>query len=231
MKAFSIVIRDHEISEKAFKVLQQSSARVRNSFIVDRFDAVTPDNVEKLMFDHGVKWNYPWSGQQADFSTGLIKTAYTTKNPLSRMACFMSHYLLWKQCVEENENFLVLEHDAEFLAQIDFDPSDTKYGIIGINNPLGATRRAQQYYQTIQNSSEKFQPVPSVDTDIKVPQGLAGNSAYIIKPKYIKQVIEKVDEVGAWPNDALMCKQLFSFLGVTKKYYTKIQGLPSTTTL
>lgn len=230
MKAYAIVIRDHEVSEKAFKVLQESSARVMNPFIVDRFDAITPENVQNLMSEKSVRWNYPWEGQNIDIATGLIKTAYVTKNPLSRMACFMSHYSLWEQCVEENEDFLILEHDAEFVSKIDFDPSDTKYGIIGINNPLGATRKSREVYQLIINNEKNFQPVPTID-DYNVPQGLAGNSAYIVKPKYIKQVIEKVCEVGAWPNDALMCKQLFDFIGVTRKFYTKVQGLQSTTSL
>ena len=64
-----------------------------------------------------------------------------------------------------------------------------------------------------------------------IPQGLAGNSAYIIKPWAAKKVIQEVKEIGAWPNDALLCYQNFSFLAVTKKYYTRVQGLPSTTTL
>ena len=71
---------------------------------------------------------------------------------------------------------------------------------------------------------------PTID-DISVPQGLAGNSAYIIKPAGAKQMIELVDEYGLWPNDAIMCKQLVKGLGVTKKFYTKVQRTRSTTTL
>ena len=44
-------------------------------------------------------------------------------------------------------------------------------------------------------------------------------------------MIELVKEHGAWPNDALMCKQLIKSLGVTRTFYTKIQGIRSTTTL
>jgi len=34
-----------------------------------------------------------------------------------------------------------------------------------------------------------------------------------------------------WPNDAIMCKQLIRGLGVSRKFYTHIQNLKSTTTL
>ena len=62
-----------------------------------------------------------------------------------------------------------------------------------------------------------------------MPQGLAGNSAYIIKPAGAKSILDAAREHGLWPNDALMCKQIISNLGVTKTYYTRVQGLPSTT--
>ena len=69
----------------------------------------------------------------------------------------------------------------------------------------------------------------SVD-DVEVPQGLAGNSAYLITPKGAKKLLDKVREVGLWPNDAVMCKQFFPWMQVVYPYYTTIQrGLKSTT--
>ena len=44
-------------------------------------------------------------------------------------------------------------------------------------------------------------------------------------------MISLVKEYGAWPNDAIMCRQLIFGLGVTKTYYTKTQNMKSTTTL
>ena len=71
---------------------------------------------------------------------------------------------------------------------------------------------------------------PTID-DFNVPQGLAGNSAYVIKPEGAKKMLALADEHGMWPNDALMCKQLIPTLGVTRNFYTRVQGLRSTTTL
>jgi GR25 family glycosyltransferase involved in LPS biosynthesis len=106
---------------------------------------------------------------------------------------------------------------------------DSKYDIIGINNPLMATRRAQRFFNTVKENKTDLQPVPSID-EFNIPQGLAGNSAYIIKPTGAKNLLEAAKEYGAWPNDALMCKQLIPNMGVTRVFYTKVQGLPSTTT-
>ena len=82
----------------------------------------------------------------------------------------------------------------------------------------------------IVSSKVGLQSVPYVD-DWDVPQGLAGNSAYMISPKAAKKLLNKVKEIGMWPNDALMCKQMFPWLEVVYPYYTTIQkGLTSTTT-
>jgi GR25 family glycosyltransferase involved in LPS biosynthesis len=182
------------------------------------------------MSNAGLTWNYPWTGSYEDSTTGLLKSAYTTANPKARIACAASHYSLWSESAFNNITMLILEHDAMFIEKLDFDPNDTKADIIGINNPLGATRKASLFHKKVQETDSQFQLVPIIDDD-KIPQGLAGNSAYIIKPKGAKKLLELVNIHGLWPNDAIMCRQLIPTLGVTKKYYTKVQGLRSTTSL
>lgn len=231
MKSYAIVIDGNEVSEQGYSALVKSSWDVENEFTLERFNAIIPRNVEELMDSMNIRWNYPWEGKITDFQSGLTKTAYTTKDRRKRMACSMSHFCLWKRSQETGEDVLVLEHDAKFIRKLDLDISNTSYGVIGINSPIGATRRSGVYHDMISNNVNPIQPVPYVDEDIKIPQGLAGNSAYMITPWAAKELIDKVYEYGLWPNDALMCRQIFSFLGVTKKYYTEIQGLPSTTTL
>ena len=67
--------------------------------------------------------------------------------------------------------------------------------------------------------------------DENVPDGLAGNSAYIITPSAAKKATELQKSIGIWPNDALLCKQLFP--RQLKSYYpyiTKVVQKKSTTT-
>lgn len=228
MKAYAIVIKDMEISEFAFGKLKESSFKVKNSFEIKRFDAVVPNDVDNLLKTYNIKWNYPWEGKVSDFATGLIKSAYVTARPKARIAAALSHYTLWMKASMLDEPILILEHDAYFTTR--YDLKETKGDIIGINNPLGCTRKSNVYYNTIIQGQEMFQRAPTID-DITVPQGLAGNSAYIIKPQGAKHMLNLVKEYGLWPNDALMCKQLVPNLYVTRKFFTTVQHTRSTTTL
>ena len=230
MKAVAIVVAGNETSELGYSRLAESSKAVGNEFDILKWDAVTPNSINGFMLGAGIRWNYPWDGQVYDFATGLKKSAYPTKNPKARIACACSHYALWQESMKTDTTMLILEHDAYFINKIDFDPSDTKADIIGINNPLGATRRAKIYYDKIIGNEMPFQLVPWID-EMTVPQGLAGNSAYIIKPEGAKNMLKLVEHYGLWPNDAIMCRQLISKLGVTRKFYTNVQGLASTTSL
>ena len=162
--------------------------------------------------------------------SGLKKKAYQTRNPKARIACALSHYSLWKKCVELDEPILILEHDAVFVYKLDINPNDTRYNIIGINNPLGCTFKSRQYYDSILANGKTIQRPPKL-ADEEIPQGLAGNSAYIIKPNGAKYMLKLIESYGLWPNDAIMCRQLVPTLGVTRKFYTHIQNLKSTTTL
>ena len=229
MKAFVITLDGDTTSEAGAAECIRSSHAVGNDFVVQSFRAIRPENAWNNLAKEGLKWSYPWNTPNLDFATGLQLSPYQTADKRKRVGCFMSHYMFWK--IATKEPILVLEHDAVFTQKLDYETMlPTNHGIIGINDPRGATRKSSVYHTMICESRWPIQPVPHID-DSMIPQGLAGNSAYIIKPSAAKKVIGKVKEIGAWPNDALLCYQLFSFLGVTKKYYTRVQGLPSTTTL
>jgi len=230
VKAICITIKDNKISESGYNRLVETSKQVGNDFNILKWNAITPDKVDYFMSNSGLNWNYPWVGSHEDPVTGLIKSAYNTVNQNARIACACSHYCLWSESAMNNITMLIMEHDAMFIKKLDFNPEDTSATIIGINSPLGATRKANVFHKVVQETKSKFQLAPIIDND-KIPQGLAGNSAYIIKPEGAKKLLELVDEHGLWPNDAIMCRQLIPKLGVTKEYYTKVQGLESTTTL
>ena len=228
MKAYAIVIKDHEVSELAYKKLRESSEIVKNNFEITKFNAIIPERNEDLMKRNNIKWNYPWIGHVSDFASGLTKYAYKTTNPQARIACALSHWTLWNKVASDSETALVLEHDARFTAKLDITISK-KFNILGINNPLGCTRLSRVYYNKILENKQEQQLVPWIDSQ-NVPQGLAGNSAYIITPAGAKQMLKLEKEFGLWPNDAIMCRQLVTGLGVSRKFYTTIQNLKSTTT-
>lgn len=225
MKSYIITIKGNEISEHAAQRCKQST-----DLEIETFDAVTSDQAESELSLNGLSWTYPWDHVKLDFKSGLSLVPYTTKNRNNRIACFLSHYKLWEKCIDEGP-LLILEHDAIFIQKFKYQYLlDSIYGIISINDPRGATRMSARYHEVIQKCNEDIAPVPMID-DMTVAQGLPGNSAYIIKPTHASKMIDLVNDHGAWPNDAIMCKQLIPLLGASKSYYTKVQGTQSTTTL
>lgn len=229
MKAYAITLKGNSVSEKGTKGLIHSSKTLANTFDVTVFDAVTADQAKMVLNGNGLEWKYPWQGQETCLKSGLIKSAYPTANKNNRIACAMSHWLLWHECVKQDAPILIMEHDTMFTQKLDYEYIvQSKFDIVGINSPAAATRRAHVFHDIVHKADKDIMPVPDVD-EFNVPQGLAGNSAYIIKPAGAKNVLQASRDYGVWPNDALMCKQLIPNMGVTKKYYTQVQGLPSTT--
>ena len=225
MKAYIITLKDNETSINAALKCKQSA-----NIPVEQFQAVEPSDVPSMMMTEKLQWTYPWDMPKHDFASGLYLTPYRTQKKAARIACFLSHYQLWKRCIKLDEPILILEHDSIFIRPFDPDKAlKAQCEIIGINDPRGATRKSMDYHEKIQSRPQSVQPVPRIDKP-EIPQGLAGNSAYIIKPTGAKKMLSLVKEFGAWPNDAIMCYQLIQALGVTKTYYTKVQGTRSTTT-
>lgn len=229
-------INGYIITIKGNSVSENASVKARNpkpaNLIAKTFDAVVPEDVDRLMKKYRLKWTYPWEGEQVDFKSGLVQRAYRTTNPKSRMACFLSHYELWKTCIDRNEAIVIMEHDASFFTAEELPLEDfgySPYDVIGLNDPKYATRLPQVYHEELQKNKKAIARVPFVD-EMKVPQGIAGNSCYYIEPSGAKKLLQLTEEYGCWPNDALMCRQLLPTLGATKKYYSHVQGTPSTTT-
>jgi GR25 family glycosyltransferase involved in LPS biosynthesis len=237
MKAFIIsMINNHE-STVATRHVIESIKKTSSKLEPIILPATIPDTIGtglQGMGFGGVAWTYPIEPRQdgLDMKTGLRLTHYPTANHNNRIACMVSHMRAWQKAIDLDETIVVLEHDAFFTRQFwpEVLTSDWKGGIIGLNDPRGATRRSGVFHEKV-SSYVGVQPVPTID-DMDVPQGLAGNSAYMISPKGAKKLLDKVREVGLWPNDALMNKQFFPWLEVVYPYYTTIQrGLKSTTTL
>lgn len=230
MKSYAITLKGNKISEQGFDALWLSSKKLGNDFNIEKFEATDHIKVGEEMSRWDLFWNYPWEGKVTDLATGLIKSAYPTVVKTKRMAAAVSHFRLWTECFEKKEPLLILEHDAIFRKKLDYQLLlDSKYDIIGINEPRGATRKSAEFHRLIQKNKNEIQPVPSID-DYNIPQGIAGNSAYIIKPEAAEKLISLCFNHGLWPNDAIMCKQLVDNLGVSRTYYTNIQRLQSTTT-
>ena len=146
-----------------------------------------------------VRWSFPQTDTQnkLDFGTGLFLKAYQTSDVKRVMACALSHFKLWKKCVDINETILILEHDAVLTRR--FDPQDLihdpAWGVVGLNDPRGNTRKGQLFH-SIASQTEGIQVVPNIDNtqEPPLPMGIAGNSAYIIRPWAAKELLAEDSE-------------------------------------
>ncbi len=238
MKAFIITMSNNADSLRLSKVCKESILTTDSVLDVQHFEAIQPPQLLKHnteIFGDFVRWSYPQKETEnhLDFGTGLFLKAYETTDIKRVMACSYSHMKLWKWCADNNETIVVLEHDAFFTRQFDPDDlvSDPSWGVVGLNDPRGNTRKGQLFHN-IASAKEGIQVVPNIDNSQEppLPMGIAGNSAYIIRPFAAKELLKTTKEVGIWPNDAIMCKQLFPFLRVTYPYHTNTQPNVSSTT-
>lgn len=224
-----------ESAAKCLASIRKTDSQVDPIF----FGATVPDTIDKHLktefkYYDSTKWKWSWptdpSQNILDLKTGLYKFYYEAADQQKKLACTLSHMRLWDKCVTDNKPILILEADALFTRQ--FNLEEVKDAVIcGLNDPRKATRRAGVFHE---KASQKhgIQPVPTVNRigEPPVPQGIAGNSAYYITPEGAKALLDFVSIHGAWPNDALMCKEMFPQLRIVYPYFTRVQGTESTTT-
>jgi GR25 family glycosyltransferase involved in LPS biosynthesis len=231
MKVLAIETPNNKDSTNGIIRLKNSIDKHKCELDFYKLTATTPETLQEYLdLFNNIKYTYPLQGEKRiDEATNLRLTGYRASDVNKVFSATISHARAWSLCANNNEEIMVCEHDAIFTRQ--FKPFDWEGGVLGINDPRGATRRAAIFHDEIRLKGEGIHDVPWIDVS-EVPQGLAGNSAYIIKPHFAKQLLEKLKEYGAWPNDALMCKQIFpQQLKICSPYYTTLQGIRSQTTL
>jgi GR25 family glycosyltransferase involved in LPS biosynthesis len=221
MKAFIITLMKDvwslSYAERCLQSIQDTESEIEATL----FDATTPETI------FPVAWTWPTGKKITCSKTNLLLTPYKTYDNNKRIAAAQSHYKLWKHCVGINEPIMILEHDAIFTHKFEAPSTTLNVGAYSINDPKGATFKSKDYSNKLK---EGFNTVPWVAPE-NIPQGLPGHSAYVITPWAARNIIEKQDSIGWWPNDAIMCKQLCEWLYVYKPFFTKTQGVKSTTSL
>lgn len=224
MKAFVITMLGDDYSEAMAARCIASAAL--HGIEVEKFEAVTKANARQVMDARGLQWT--WPNVEADVcpQTELKRHVYRTADPLARVGCAMSHYLLWEECARAYEPILILEHDAVFLRGLPKLPE--VFGAIMLNNPDGATPKGKWWRDQIAAKGPGVHQKTTVFTDGR-PDGLAGNSAYIISDAAARRCQYLYHLLGVWPNDATMCRQLVNGLMEVYPFVTEAHQTKSTT--
>jgi GR25 family glycosyltransferase involved in LPS biosynthesis len=237
INGYIITLDGNVYSEQCANRCVESISRTESKIKHDIFCATTPRTYKahcKQLFGEVLPYTWPRrNGVEADPIAGIQKHGYSTDAIENIMATTLSHARLWKECVTTNKPALIMEHDAVFTRKFDMQEllsAGFKRGAVAINSPLGATRKAVLYHQIV-SSTHGLTAVPDLDRDLILPpaQGLPGNSAYVIAPKFAQQLLEELPKRGIWPNDAFMCRQLFpNLLYCYYPYFTTVNQSRST---
>ena len=227
MKAFVITLFNDKYSVQSAENALKTARQMNDDLHIEMVRAVTPKGIEDYTY------SYPKEGETSIYED-MTLVGYKAKDVSKKIACSLSHMHLWEKCVEMDDPIMILEHDAVFTRKFKLGKlmNEIQDGdIVMINDPRGATRRSQLYHENIIRWDKGLNTIDGVNgTDENAPDGLAGNSAYIITPSAAKKATELQKSIGIWPNDALLCKQLFP--RQLKSYYpyiTKVNQLRSTT--
>ncbi len=223
MRAYVITIRGHDYSEACAKRCIESAAE--HGIEVQKFDAVTKRNARNVMGDRGLRWTWPNVEGDVCPHTQLKRHVYRTAEPDARLGCAMSHYLLWEECYRRYEPILILEHDAYFIRGLPELPEH--FGAVMLNNPEGATPRGKWWREQIQAKGIGVHRKTVVFDDGR-PDGLAGNSAYVISPGAASACLHSYETLGVWPNDATLCRQLVNGLMEVYPFVTEARQDQST---
>lgn len=129
-----------------------------------------------------------------------------TMNRPGVQGCFLSHWSLWKKCLELNEPIIILEHDA--VIQNFWSPIEIDEAVIKLH----------RYYK---QKNLKYDE----DSGLWSPSG----HAYCILPKHAKCLIDFVKSHGAFEADRLLGDKVIKLVHLGKPSLVERQNSYSTT--
>lgn len=188
-KTFVIAIKGHSISELQLQDCLTSA---------DKFNW----NVEVFW---GVDGKY--ISDQTWKNEGIfVRTDKPTIHRPGVQGCFLSHWSLWKKCIEINEPIIILEHDA--IIQDYWNPIEIDNSIIKLH----------RYYK---------QKNPKYDEDTGLWS--ASGHAYCLLPTHADTLIKFVKNKGAFEVDRIIGDKVIPFKHLGKPSLVERQNTYSTT--
>ena len=133
-----------------------------------------------------------------------LKPKYFFKNGRRGViGCFLSHYLLWKECIYEDKPFLILEHDGYFINKLPNNILDTFTDVLKLDNE---SPYSEKYDKNVQQKKlfevNKYFNPNARDLHLnETGNYMHGAYSYIIKPAAAKKLILWINENGFLPAD------------------------------
>jgi hypothetical protein len=190
-KTFVIAIKGHSISESQLK------------------DCLT--SAEKFNWNVEVFWgvdgryisDQTWKNEEI-----FVRTDKPTIHRAGVRGCFLSHWSLWKKCIELNEPIIILEHDAVI---------QNKWESIELGDSIVKLHR---------HYAGKF---PKIDEHSG--HWSKSGHAYCISPFHAKILIEFVRRVGAYEVDIIMGDKVIPLRHLTPSWVERQNSYSTTTNI
>ena len=138
-------------------------------------------NVDVTLFDAYTPKHNPLEVFKTEEVTCGGKLFKDSHNSQAALGCMLSHYMLWKKCVEIDEVTLILEHDAIVVGEI---PDIIKNGEF-----KGLVNLAKPGYGRMTSISAGLGPMRS-------KCHLPGTHGYAVKPEGAQQLIQHCKTYG-----------------------------------
>ena len=130
------------------------------------------------------------------------------------LGCFLSHYFLWKKCIEQNTPIGVLEYDAIFIKELPKNILDKFDDYLNLDytrhTHLGLSTSGVEYLKQIDLEKNNIIEVKSLEESKRSPRHhfkyinnnhIKGAFGYIIKPVGAKKLIDATVTHGILPAD------------------------------
>lgn len=186
LKAHVITLMDMPRSVEVAERCIESGARFKTK--VEHFHAFTPkDKPEALMRERG----FPFKDGRMWGNGSSNKTPFARRD--CALACFLSHSAIWALAAKDTTPYLILEHDAVFVARI--PGPDMFHGVCNIGHPsFGA-------YETPEDGmgplvSKRYFP---------------GAHGYVVTPRGAKDLLARA-RIETAPTDVFLHRLRFPWL-------------------
>jgi glycosyl transferase family 25 len=190
-KTFVIALKDHPVSKAQLRDCLDSA---------EKFDW-------KVEVCWGVDGRYisdqTWKNEEI-----FVRTDKPTMHRAGVRGCFLSHWSLWKKCIELNEPIIILEHDAVI---------QKKWELIELGDSIVKLHR---HY-----AGKK------VKYDVDSGNWSKSGHAYCISPFHAKILIEFVRRVGAYEVDIIMGDKVIPIRHLTPSWVERQNSYSTTTNI
>lgn len=203
MKAVVIRKADDELSERLADECIESARAV----------GITVQKVNGVYHNHDVLLQKNNLFPYPKIVTKKLRPGYT--------GCFLSHFLLWKECLAINEPILIFEHDGVMIRALPNNILDTFDTILNLDP---ASRTATDYEGYLKQDSslivEHYAHIPSEKVRYRSMNmtHIKGIHAYIIKPLGAKQLLDSVGKFGFIAADVAINQHYVGFYSTTPSY-------------